>query len=242
MHDKTRSYKFILFNEQELKATRKYLNLYLNEKDVTMKPTQQPLAHTGTSQVDNYFISDYSPQQQLSQRIRSVSLPQLLHYQKRIQLRSSNNNKDTENFIQKFKTWSFHWIPYDNFQNIKYIADGGHGSVYSGELENGIKVDQKIDILFSIASGLGILHLDLCKLENNLILNANDKYNKIYGSIPYISPVPILRGNEFTEEGDIYSFGGIMYEIVTAQRPFADQIQDTYLMIDICYGVRLILC
>ncbi|RHZ83914.1 hypothetical protein Glove_86g59 [Diversispora epigaea] len=29
-----------------------------------------------------------------------------------------------------------------------------------------------------------------------------------------------------------------MYEIVTAQRPFADQAHDTYLMIDICNGVR----
>ncbi|RHZ78855.1 hypothetical protein Glove_155g23 [Diversispora epigaea] len=29
-----------------------------------------------------------------------------------------------------------------------------------------------------------------------------------------------------------------MYEMVTAQRPFADQAHDTYLMIDICNGVR----
>ncbi|RHZ73658.1 hypothetical protein Glove_230g81 [Diversispora epigaea] len=76
-----------------------------------------------------------------------------------------------------------------------------------------------------------------CKLENDLILNANDKNNKIYGSIPYIPP-EVLIGNEFTREGDIYSFGGIMYEIVAAQRPFADQAHDTYLMIDICNGVR----
>ncbi|CAG8514081.1 7852_t:CDS:2 [Diversispora eburnea] len=112
---------------------------------------------------------------------------------------------------------------------------------------------QKNDILFSIAAGLRILHagnlvhcnlhsgnilndgidsvidLDLCELENDLIL----KCDKIYGSIPYIPP-EVLRGNRFTREGDIYSFGGIMYEIVTAQRPFADQAHDTYLMIDIC--------
>ena len=105
----------------------------------------------------------------------------------------------------------------------------------------------KIDILFVIATNLISLHridlvhcdlhsgnilidydldlgidLNLCKLENDLILNTNNKNNKISGSIPYISP-EVLRGNEFTMEGDIYSFGGIMYEIVTAQRPFADQ-------------------
>ncbi|RHZ84004.1 hypothetical protein Glove_86g87 [Diversispora epigaea] len=46
------------------------------------------------------------------------------------------------------------------------------------------------------------------------------------------------RGNKFTRESDIYSLDGIMYEIVTAQRPFAGQAHDTYLIIDICNGVR----
>ncbi|RHZ78833.1 hypothetical protein Glove_155g73 [Diversispora epigaea] len=271
-----------------------------------------------------------------------------------------------EHFIQEFKTWSsgnvdidkiiqesqinnkcdkLHWISYDNFQNIKHIADGGHGSVNSAKLEDGIKWDwnfvkqeweyhligdtvalkeikdsrfdmvgflrgvnpevgyfgisknpstqnyiivrmlfdddvhnfltknfwdlrwrSKLDLLFSIISRLenlheiNLVHCNLhsanilimiyfypndrteidpssCKLENDLILNANDKNNKIYGLIPYIPP-EVLRGNEFTEKGDIYSFGGIMYEIVTAQRPFADQAHDIYLMIDICNGVR----
>ncbi|RHZ78856.1 hypothetical protein Glove_155g21 [Diversispora epigaea] len=271
-----------------------------------------------------------------------------------------------EHFIQEFKTWSsgnadideiiqefpinsiydkLNWIPYNNFQNIKHIADGGHGSVYSAELRNGIKwywnfINQnweyrlidckvalkeikdsrydiveslkvkkivnyfdftvdchgisknpstqnyiivtdlldgslhnfltknfwdlgwqyKLDILSSITSSLSGLHgknlahcnlhsenilmnynfnlhgLDCLDLENDLILNYN-KNNEIYGLIPYIPP-EVLRGNQFTSEGDIYSFGGIMYEIVTAQRPFVDQAHDTYLMIDICNGVR----
>ncbi|RHZ83918.1 hypothetical protein Glove_86g51 [Diversispora epigaea] len=276
-----------------------------------------------------------------------------------------------EHFIHEFKTWSsgnanidkiiqetqinicnkLQWIPYDNFQNIKHIAEGGHGTVHSAKLENGIKWnwnfinhnweyrligkrvalkeikdssydtveflnvvkvvnnfatdhyygisknpstknyiivmdlfdddlhdfltktfwnlgwDTKLSILFSIAWSLEILHeknLVLCdlrsennlinhnhdfdfldlvidlgsfKLESDLILNFNNKNNKIYGSIPYIPP-EVLRGNEFTRKGDIYSFGGIMYEIATAQRPFADQAHDTYLIIDICNCVR----
>ncbi|RHZ49237.1 hypothetical protein Glove_527g8 [Diversispora epigaea] len=125
-----------------------------------------------------------------------------------------------------------------------------------------LRWQSKLDILSSIVDGLGILHeknfvhcdlhsrnilnkniystvldLGLCKLENDIILNSNTKNNKIYGLIPYIPP-EVLRGNEFTKKGDIYSFGGIMYEIVTAQRPFVDQAHDTYLMIDICNGVR----
>ncbi|RHZ84247.1 hypothetical protein Glove_84g106 [Diversispora epigaea] len=268
-----------------------------------------------------------------------------------------------EHFIQEFKNWSsgntnidkimqesqiknrynkLHWIPYDNFQNIEYIADCDYGSVYSAKLENGIKwkwnfikqdwryrlkdfkvalkeiknsrydivrvinnyncIDygisknpstqnyifvmdlldgslhnfltknfwglewqSKMDILSSIASLLCFSHeknlvhcnlhsgnilmnynfdiLDLvidsglCKLEDNLILNSNNKNNQIYGSIPYLPP-EVLRGNEFTRKGDVYSFSGIMYEIVTAKRPFTDQAHDTYLMIDICNGVR----
>ncbi|CAG8567263.1 7895_t:CDS:2 [Diversispora eburnea] len=127
--------------------------------------------------------------------------------------------------------------------------------------------ETKIDILCSIVCGLESIHaknlvhcdlhsgnllvnynyysdmgmnLGLCRLENDLILNSDDENDIIYGSIPYIPP-EILRGNKgngFTREGNVYNFGGIMYEIVTAQQPFADQAHDTYLMIDICNGVR----
>ena len=66
-----------------------------------------------------------------------------------------------EHFIQEFETWSsgnanidkiiqesqinsyydmLQWIPYDDFQNIEHIADGGYGSVHSAKLENGIKL------------------------------------------------------------------------------------------------------
>ncbi|RHZ79184.1 hypothetical protein Glove_151g162 [Diversispora epigaea] len=277
-----------------------------------------------------------------------------------------------EHLVQEFKTWSsgdndideiikesqtdninrkLYWIPYDNFQNIKHVADGGHGSVYSAEIKNGIKgkwnfIQQnwkydflkkvalkeikdsrfdifeclnvintfnnhndmsfasyygisrspstqnyiiimelfdddlhnflamdfrnllweiKLDLLATIAFGLESLHeieyvhchlhggnilvnhvfcfyfsdmgmnLDLCKFEDDI--SNSDENDIIYGSIPYIPP-EVLKGNEFTREGDIYSFGGIMYEIVTARQPFADQAHDTYLMIDICNGVR----
>ncbi|RHZ65772.1 hypothetical protein Glove_311g33 [Diversispora epigaea] len=61
--------------------------------------------------------------------------------------------------------------------------------------------------------------------------------NNIYGSIPYIPP-EVLRGNVFTKKGDIYSFGGIMYEMATGKQPFHDRAHDTYLIIDICNGLR----
>ncbi|RHZ69651.1 hypothetical protein Glove_281g33 [Diversispora epigaea] len=81
------------------------------------------------------------------------------------------------------------------------------------------------NILDSVYRDNLVIDLDSSKSENDLILNSNNKNNKIYGSIPYIPP-EVLRGNKFTREGDIYSFSGIMYEIVTAQRPFSDQFDD----------------
>ncbi|RHZ83585.1 hypothetical protein Glove_91g43 [Diversispora epigaea] len=64
-----------------------------------------------------------------------------------------------EHFIQEFETWSsenveidkiiqeyqinhrckLQWIPYNNFRNIKHIANGVYGPVYSAILKNGIK-------------------------------------------------------------------------------------------------------
>ncbi|RHZ48170.1 hypothetical protein Glove_557g71 [Diversispora epigaea] len=159
------------------------------------------------------------------------------------------------------------WIPNDNFQNIEHIADGLGISLnsfkfalkeikdsgYAAEFLN-IKIVNNNEFIASyygisknpshFSSGLRTLHekkfridSSSCELENDLILNSNNKNDKIYGSIPYIPP-EVFRENEFTREGDIYSFDRIMHEMVTAQRPFADQAHDTYLMIDICNGVR----
>ncbi|RHZ65770.1 hypothetical protein Glove_311g26 [Diversispora epigaea] len=86
-------------------------------------------------------------------------------------------------------------------------------------------------------NNVSITDLGLCGLENDLILKSDNKSNNIYGSIPYIPP-EVLRGNEFTKKGDIYSFGGIMYEVVTRKRPFYDRAHDTRLLFDICNGLR----
>ncbi|RHZ86121.1 hypothetical protein Glove_54g167 [Diversispora epigaea] len=277
-----------------------------------------------------------------------------------------------EHFIEEFKTWSsgnveidkiiqecqtnngynLQWIPYDNFQDIKHIANGGYGSVHSTILKNGVKRywdlngsdwnycnvgdkvalkeinDSKDDVsifikevqniqtvsdllyvaiclgisknpitqnfiivmelydnslhkflkdnfwklrwelklylLYNIAGGLNNLHMknlahcDLhagniltksysdfinsnlttiadfgsCSLDNDSVLKSDNKSNKIYGSIPYIPP-EVLRGDTYSKKGDIYSFGGIMYEMATGKQPFYDQAHDTRLIINI---------
>ncbi|CAG8568866.1 9704_t:CDS:2, partial [Diversispora eburnea] len=39
--------------------------------------------------------------------------------------------------------------------------------------------------------------------------------------------------NELTKKGDVYGFGGIMYEIATRKRPFYERAHDAHLIIDI---------
>ncbi|CAG8454729.1 10451_t:CDS:1, partial [Racocetra fulgida] len=41
----------------------------------------------------------------------------------------------------------------------------------------------------------------------------------IYGVLPYLAP-EVLKGEQFTQAADIYSFGIIMIEILTGRRPY----------------------
>src|SRR6266498_5337687 len=61
--------------------------------------------------------------------------------------------------------------------------------------------------------------------------------NVIYGIISYMAP-EILREKEYTTASDIYSFGMIMWEIMTGKKPFWNQNDDKELMIKICDGLR----
>ncbi|RIA88844.1 kinase-like domain-containing protein, partial [Glomus cerebriforme] len=65
----------------------------------------------------------------------------------------------------------------------------------------------------------------------------NDDDNDIYGIIPYVPP-EVLQGKKYTEASDIYSFGMIMWELMTGRRPFWDKNHDTDLIIEICDGLR----
>ena len=61
--------------------------------------------------------------------------------------------------------------------------------------------------------------------------------NKIYGVLPYIAP-EILRGNSPTKPSDIYSFGIIMWMLITGIHPFYDRSHDLKLAGEICSGLR----
>jgi serine/threonine protein kinase len=61
--------------------------------------------------------------------------------------------------------------------------------------------------------------------------------NEIYGIIPYVAP-EIFRGQKYTKASDIYSFGMIMWELMTGRRPFWNHEHDAELIIKICDGLH----
>ncbi|RIB30434.1 kinase-like domain-containing protein [Gigaspora rosea] len=65
----------------------------------------------------------------------------------------------------------------------------------------------------------------------------NDSKDDIYGVLPYVAPEALL-GEQFTSMADIYSFGIIMTEMSTGQRPFDGYEFDTKLAVKICNGKR----
>ncbi|POG76997.1 kinase-like domain-containing protein [Rhizophagus irregularis DAOM 181602=DAOM 197198] len=80
-------------------------------------------------------------------------------------------------------------------------------------------------------SNICISDMGLCGEVSNI----NEK--NIYGVMPFVAP-EVLKGKPYTQAADIYSFGMIMYFIMTAKQPFADCAHDSILAVKICSGIR----
>src|SRR3989337_1428397 len=120
-----------------------------------------------------------------------------------------------------------------------------------------IKWNEKLKILKHIVKGLNhlhnqkIIHRDFHSgnilYENELDIVISDlgiskssidnSDDEIYGVISYMAP-EILQGNEYTIDSDIYSFGMIMWELITGRMPFWDQNNDPGLISEICKDFR----
>jgi serine/threonine protein kinase len=80
-----------------------------------------------------------------------------------------------------------------------------------------------------------ITDMGLCKPANyNELENAE---NNVYGVLPYLAP-ELLRGQDYTKASDIYSFGIIMYEVISELPPYYDNAHNEFLALTICEGLR----
>ncbi|RIA90192.1 kinase-like domain-containing protein [Glomus cerebriforme] len=86
------------------------------------------------------------------------------------------------------------------------------------------------NILAYHSNHYNISDLGLCK-------PANEKSKKVYGVLPYVAP-EVLRGNEYTQESDIYGFGIILYEVINKLPPYYNMAHEEFLAIKICQGLR----
>ncbi|CAB4422038.1 unnamed protein product [Rhizophagus irregularis] len=95
-----------------------------------------------------------------------------------------------------------------------------HGNIF-------IKKDDCTSNIKAITGDLGL----------SAIEQSDNDDDEIYGIIPFVAP-EIFQGQKYTKASDIYSFGMIMWELMTGRRPFWNQNHDIHLIIEICDGLR----
>ncbi|GBC04738.1 hypothetical protein RclHR1_05830016 [Rhizophagus clarus] len=119
----------------------------------------------------------------------------------------------------------------DKFNYLHSIAHGIR-DIHEKEL---IHRDLHIGNILRLKSITCITDMGLCKPADYNLLEKTK--NNVYGVLPYIAP-EILRGQNYTKSADIYSFGIIMYEVISGLPPYSDVSHDDNLAIKICKGLR----
>ncbi|RHZ73592.1 hypothetical protein Glove_230g2 [Diversispora epigaea] len=89
---------------------------------------------------------------------------------------------------------------------------------------------------YSFKSDLLISDFGLSKLIG---ANPNNPEKKnIFGVLPYIAPEVLSGEKEYTKAADVYSFGIIVYEMITGFPPYPDIPHEKDLAMKICNGLR----
>src|SRR4051794_35853087 len=138
---------------------------------------------------------------------------------------------------------------------LQYAKDGNLSSYLKQNFAD-ITWQKRLEILYALAKGLNsiheknLIHGNLyggnVLVDNSLILISDpgvtrylpSKNNGAYGVLPFLAP-ELLKNKPYTTASDIYSFGMIMWELITGKAPFADRAYDEELAAEICkLGLR----
>ncbi|KAG9300671.1 hypothetical protein G9A89_023469 [Geosiphon pyriformis] len=137
--------------------------------------------------------------------------------------------------MRKFLSKNFHSMSWSERLKITWSIASGLGYIHSAgmvhrDLHSGNILRYKYGFF-----GTRICDLGLCQPTKNEATTTEEK--KIYGVIPYIPP-EVLRGENFTMAGDIYSLGMLLWELATGKPPFYDRSHDQILIMNILNGAR----
>ena len=140
---------------------------------------------------------------------------------------------------------------------MRYANDGSLTDYITKKFIN-LKWEDKLRILYSIISGLNVIHQEklvhrdfhsgnilhsgnlpqkMMIADLGLSAPADQEPSSIVGVLPYIAP-EVLNRKPYTQKSDIYSFGILMSVISTGQQPFNDKAHGHGLMLKICEGLR----
>ena len=121
-----------------------------------------------------------------------------------------------------------------SYSELRYKLDN-LGQIVSGlkriHLKGLIHRDLHIGNIVYHNNNICITDMGLCKPVNYKELENTE--TSVYGVLPYIAP-EVLRGKPYTQASDIYSFGIIMYELISELPPYYDVDHNDKLALEIC--------
>ncbi|CAB4437976.1 unnamed protein product [Rhizophagus irregularis] len=186
-----------------------------NSKKVTSEFTNEVILHYKIKKCNGFVIEFYG----ITQDPKTKNYMMVMEYAE---------NGSLRNYLDK----SYHELKWEN--KIHYLCSTAFGlaSIHENEvvhrnLHSGNVLKNNVQTC--------ITDVGLCKPAD--YNESENTKNGIYGVLPYIAP-EILRGQIYTKAADVYSFGIIMYEIISGLPPYYDVRHDENLAIKICQGLR----
>ncbi|KAG9303192.1 hypothetical protein G9A89_003533 [Geosiphon pyriformis] len=135
--------------------------------------------------------------------------------------------------MRKYCSTNFHSMTWSDKLEIAWSIASGLNSIHSSGMVHRNLHSGNILQLSTCEANIGDLRL--CQPVNHKATTAEEK--KIYGVIPYIPP-EVLRGENFTTAGDMYSFAMLLWELATGKLPFHNSSHDAILIMAILNGQR----